>query len=279
MRWKGRRQSDNIEDRRGQGAVGGGGLAIGGIGGLILILAIALLGGDPSALMNQAPATPRMAPAQEDELKEFVAVTLADTEEVWQEEFRRRGATYREPKLVLFTGSVRSGCGFAGAQMGPFYCPADSTVYIDLGFFKEMQDRFGIAGEFARAYVIAHEVGHHVQNLLGTSDKVQSRQGRVSQTDMNRLTVRLELQADFYAGLWANKARNMASLDENDIRSAINAAHAIGDDTLQKKSQGRVVPDAFTHGTSEQRMKWFMRGFQSGRMEDGDTFNMPYDQL
>ncbi|MCB1130667.1 MAG: zinc metallopeptidase [Verrucomicrobiae bacterium] len=279
MRWEGRRQSENVEDRRGQGGGRGGLVLGGGLGTLILIVVVMLLGGDPRQFLDmagqaQAPAE-QYQPTQEDEqAAAFVKTILADTEDVWHEEFRRMGREYVEPKLVLFTESVRSGCGFASSQVGPFYCPADQTVYVDLSFFNEMKRRFGAPGDFAQAYVVAHEVGHHVQKLLGTSDKVARMQG---QPDYNEYSVRLELQADYYAGVWANHSRQY--LERGDIEEAMRAANAIGDDAIQKQMQGRVVPHSFTHGTSEQRMRWFNRGLESGRLEDGDTFSMPYENL
>lgn len=276
MRWEGRRQSRNVEDRRSGGRRG---LALGGgLGTLVLVIIVMLLGGDPRALLDmsgQPGGSVATAPANpgDDKLRDFVGVVLADTEEVWDEEFRLAGRTYEHPKLVVFSRDVRSGCGFADAQVGPFYCPADRTIYIDLSFFRELDERFGAAGDFARAYVIAHEVGHHVQNLLGYSDRVHTARGRVSQTEYNELSVRLELQADFLAGLWAKKGQEkFGFLEPGDLEEALRAANAIGDDTLQKQSQGRVVPDSFTHGTSAQRVKWFRRGFETGDLRLGDTF-------
>jgi predicted metalloprotease len=217
---------------------------------------------------------------EEAKLTQFVSVVLADTEDVWQELFRARGQEYREPQLVLFRDRVASACGFNSAATGPFYCPGDAKVYLDLGFFDEMAQRLQAAGDFAQAYVIAHEVGHHVQGLLGISDQVYSAQGRVSQAEFNELSVRLELQADFFAGVWAHHAqRNWQILEEGDIEEALRAATAIGDDRLQRKSQGIVVPESFTHGTSEQRTRWFIRGLKSGDMAQGDTFALSYDEL
>ncbi len=277
MRWSGRRQSENIEDRRGRGAA----KAAGGLGGVGLIIAIVyvLATGDMSGLESQiGPAlqgstTSNLSPEQEARHKEFVSVTLADTEEVWGEIFRQAGGQYEPPVLVLFSGSVQSGCGFASAAVGPFYCGEDRKAYLDFEFFDQMESQLGARGDFARAYVIAHEIGHHVQKLMGTLDEVHAQRSRMSERDANALSVRLELQADFYAGLWAHHAREMAGLDEGDIREAMEAASAIGDDTLQKRGQGHVVPDAFTHGTSEQRMRWFMKGFRSGDIDQGDTFS------
>jgi predicted metalloprotease len=270
MRWKGRRQSENIEDRRGAAPM----IAGGGIVTIIIALAVYFLGGDPTALkeLTQSQSTPPASQGPNDEGREFVGVVLGDTEEVWTALFERMGRLYEKPRLVLFTGQVQSACGFASDATGPFYCPPDKSVYIDLSFFDLLKSRFGAPGEFARAYVIAHEVGHHVQNLLGTMDHVQRQRGRISEREYNQLSVRLELQADFYAGVWAHHAKDMASLTEQDIRDAMKAANAIGDDTLQKQAQGYVVPDSFTHGTSEQRVSWFMKGFQSGNPNNGDTF-------
>jgi predicted metalloprotease len=277
MLWKGRRESDNVEDDRGSGGGGGRRLAVGGgIGGVIMVVLYLVLGGDPRALLDRQPDQPGQvqpgAPAN-DELSRFVRVVLADTEDVWHAQFKAIGRPYEEPKLVLFTGEVRSGCGAAGAETGPFYCPADRRLYIDLSFYDELQRRFGAPGDFAQAYVIAHEVGHHVQNLLGTTKKVDAMRGRVSQAEYNQLSVRLELQADFYAGVWAHDTAKMKHvLEAGDLEEALRAANAIGDDTLQRKSRGRVVPDSFTHGTSAQRVRWFRKGFETGDMKQGDTF-------
>ena len=283
MRWVGRRQSRNIEDRRGMRASGAIG---GGIGSVVLVLILALVFGvDPRQLLVQAPQGPggaglqQISPEQE-KLKEFVAVVLADTEDVWHEQFREMGRDYQEPTLVLFSGAVDSACGYAGSAVGPFYCPSDNKVYLDLQFFDELQSRFGAGGDFAMAYVIGHEIGHHVQNQLGYSDRVHRQRGRVSEEEYNQLSVRLELQADFLAGVWAHHAqRSKQILEEGDIEEAIEAAHAIGDDRLQRQSQGYIVPDAFTHGTSAQRVRWFRKGFQSGDISQGDTFRIPYRDL
>lgn len=277
MRWRGRRESENVEDQRNLAPVA---LAGGGLGTVVLVVLGLLLGVDPSKLLPQGGNAPQPAPpgaaagGPEDEGKQFVSVVLADTEDVWTELFREVGKTYERPKLVLFTDQVRSGCGFASAQVGPFYCPTDAKVYLDLGFYDELSRRFGAPGEFARAYVIAHEIGHHVQNLLGISDEVTRLQRQASQEEANALSVRLELQADFLAGVWAHHAQKLKHiLEPGDIESALNAASAIGDDRLQKRSQGYVVPDSFTHGTSEQRVRWFRKGFESGDIDDGDTFD------
>ena len=272
MKWRGRRSSSNIEDRRGRS---GGKVAVGGgIGGVILVILYLVMGGDPSALMQQDTSSSSYeATAEEEELAQMVGVVLANTEDVWNEVFQERGDVYQEPNLVYFTGAVQSACGGASSAVGPFYCPADSKVYIDLSFYQQMKNELDAPGDFAMAYVVAHEVGHHIQNLLGISKKVQAQRGSLSQTEYNALSVKLELQADYLAGMWAHYAQNdFQMLEEGDIEEALNAANAIGDDRLQKKSQGYVVPDAFTHGTSEQRVRWFKKGFVSGQLEDGDTF-------
>jgi hypothetical protein len=279
MLWQGRRESENIEDERGSG--GGRRVAVGGgIGGVILVVAYLLLGGDPSALLDQqqqssVSATRQTDPnAPRDEASKFVAVVLADTEDAWHAQFRQMGRNYEEPKLVLFTDQTRSGCGFASAASGPFYCPEDRRLYIDLAFYRMLRERFGAPGDFAQAYVIAHEVGHHVQNLLGISDKVQAARGRVSEAEYNQLSVRLELQADFFAGVWARYAERVKNVVEaGDIDEAMRAASAVGDDTLQRKSRGYVVPDSFTHGSSAQRVRWFRKGYDTGDLRQGDTFS------
>jgi predicted metalloprotease len=285
MRWKGRRQSQNVEDRRsmrGPALAGGGGLL-----GLILVLVVIFLGGDPRPLLQEMQNNPQRqqaGPARtdpaEDELTEFVSVVLADTEDVWTDLFSSLGKQYREPKLVLFRDQVQSACGFQSAATGPFYCPPDEHVYIDLSFYDEMKNRLGAPGDFAQAYVIAHEIGHHVQKLLGISDEVHHLQRNATKEEANELSVRLELQADFFAGVWAHHAQqNWQILEEGDVEEALNAAAAIGDDRLQMKSRGYVVPESFTHGTSEQRARWFLRGLKTGDMTAGDTFDTPYDQL
>jgi uncharacterized protein len=278
MRWRGRTESGNVEDRRG---LGRGGLAIGGgIGGLILAALYVLMGGDPSQLptfqdetsssvSTEAPLNPA-----EEEKKQFASVVLKDTEDVWQEQFRRQGQTYREPTMVLFTDAVSSACGYAGSAVGPFYCPGDTRVYLDLSFFDDLERRFGAPGDFAQAYVIAHEVGHHVQNLLGIHEQVAQMQGRLSEQERNQLSVRVELQADYFAGVWAHHAQATKQvLEPGDLEEALNAAAAIGDDRLQRQTTGQVVPDSFTHGSSEQRIRWFRKGFESGDMTQGDTFS------
>ncbi len=282
MRWKGRRRSDNVEDVRRSGgrkvATAGGGLGI-----LILIAVVWLMGGEPKEVMQvlqsqqgtlqESPTPSRELTLEEREAGEFAAVILADTEDVWNTLFQQMGRTYREPKLVLFSEFTRSGCGSASASTGPFYCPADGKVYIDLTYLTEMQRRLNAPGDFAQAYVIAHEVGHHVQNLLGTMDAVQRARGEMSSAEYNRLSVRLELQADFYAGVWTHHAQRMYNiLEEGDIEEGMNAASAVGDDRIQKQSRGYVVPDSFTHGTSEQRLRWFIKGLKTGDVTQGDTF-------
>ena len=280
MLWQGRRESENVEDARGSG--GGGRIVLGGgIGTVILVVLYLLLGGDPQALFNSQQAQlPQSAQfdnqAPRDEASKFVAVVLANTEDAWQEIFRQMGRQYEEPRLVLFTDLIQSGCGFASGATGPFYCPQDRRVYIDLGFFRQLQERLGAGGDFAEAYVIAHEVGHHVQNLLGITDRVQAARGRVSQSEYNQLSVRLELQADFLAGVWARYTDRVKHVVEaGDIEEAMRAASAVGDDRLQSRSRGYVVPDSFTHGTSAQRARWFRRGYETGDLRQGDTFNAP----
>ncbi len=280
METKGRRKSSNVEDRRGmsKGAIGGG---IGGIGIIIAIIFTLLNGGDAGDVLNQVNQgqiqngsnTEYVPTAEEEELAEFVSVVLADTEDVWHQLFEEQGMAYENPTLVLFTDSVQSGCGVAGVAVGPFYCPADQKLYIDLSFYQELKNRFGAPGDFAMAYVVAHEVGHHVQTLLGTSQQVHELNGKVSQEEYNQASVKLELQADYYAGVWANHVQDLGYLEAGDIDEALTAANAIGDDTLQKEVQGYIVPESFTHGTSEQRVRWFKKGFESGSLEGGDTFN------
>lgn len=279
MRWENGRRSDNVEDRRGmrvsRGKMGGG------IGTLILVLVALYFGVDPSVILEQTPTNVGTTvetrsgarSPEEDRLAEFVSVVLADTEDTWSALFQRSGQTYIEPRLVLFTGAVNSACGFAEAAMGPFYCPADQKVYIDLSFYRDLKNRLGAPGDFAQAYVIAHEVGHHVQNLLGISDKVHAARQRISEADGNRLSVKLELQADCLSGVWAYHAdRARQILEDGDIEEALNAASAIGDDRLQQRTRGRVVPDSFTHGTSAQRVRWFRRGLDSGDINQCNTF-------
>jgi predicted metalloprotease len=277
MLWQGQRESENVDDARGSG---GGRLVMGGgIGTVILVVLYLVLGGDPQALFNSQQAQlPQSAQidtqAPRDDASKFVAVVLADTEDAWNEVFRQMGRNYEEPRLVLFTDVIQSGCGFASGATGPFYCPQDRRVYIDLGFFRQLQERLGAGGDFAEAYVIAHEVGHHVQKLLGITDRVDAARRRASEAESNRLSVRLELQADFLAGVWALYADRVKHIVEaGDIEEAIRAAAAVGDDRLQSRSRGYVVPDSFTHGTSEQRVRWFRRGYETGDLSQGDTFN------
>jgi hypothetical protein len=278
MLWQGQRESENVEDARGSG---GGRLVMGGgIGTVILVVLYLVLGGDPQALFNAQQQAQVSQPAQidshapRDDASKFVAVVLADTEDAWNEVFRQMGRKYEEPRLVLFTDMIQSGCGFASGATGPFYCPQDRRVYIDLGFFRQLQERLGAGGDFAEAYVIAHEVGHHVQKLLGITDRVDAARRRASESESNRLSVRLELQADFLAGVWARYADRVKHVVEaGDIEEAIRAASAVGDDRLQSRSRGYVVPDSFTHGTSEQRVRWFRRGYETGDLSQGDTFN------
>ncbi len=278
MLWQGRRESDNVDDERDSG--GGGRLAIGGgIGGVIVVVLYLLLGGDPQALLNSQQGASVSQPGEvhavpRDEGAKFVAVVLADTEDAWHDIFRQMGRQYEEPKLVLFSDQTSSGCGFASGASGPFYCPEDRRVYIDLGFYRLLQERLGAGGDFAQAYVIAHEVGHHVQNLLGITDRVQAARRRVSNSEYNQLSVRLELQADFLAGVWARYAdRTKQVVEAGDIEEAMRAAAAVGDDRLQRRARGYVVPDSFTHGTSEQRVRWFRKGYETGDIRQGDTFN------
>ena len=278
MRWRGERQSSNIEDRRGMSA---GRVAVGGGLGTLLLLIIALIfGADPRQLLEQMPTEPssqvqssRPVNPEEEELKQFVGVVLAKSEDVWNNLFQQNGRQYREPTLVLFTDQVQSACGRAGASVGPFYCPGDEKVYIDLSFYEELRRRFQAPGDFAQAYVIAHEVGHHVQHLLGISDRVDAMRGRVSEAEANQLSVRLELQADFFAGVFARYVKDQGVLEPGDIEEALTAASAIGDDKIQRQTTGYVVPDSFTHGSSEQRLRWFKRGYESGDIRQGDTFS------
>jgi predicted metalloprotease len=281
MRWQGERESDNVEDRRG---FGGGRVAIGGGLGTLAVFVIALLlGADPRQLLGpqsdptspSSTQTSRATSPEEKELRDFVGVVLAKTEDVWQDIFRKNGKAYREPKLVLFTEQVDSACGAGDAATGPFYCPGDEKIYIDLSFYNELRRRFEAPGDFAQAYVIAHEVGHHVQKLMGISQRISSLQRRASETEANQLSVRLELQADFFAGVFARYVNDKGVLDPGDIEEAMRAASAIGDDRIQRQESGRVVPDSFTHGTSEQRLRWFRKGFETGDIRQGDTFNMP----
>jgi predicted metalloprotease len=299
MRWRGRRQSSHVEDRRGQRVSGGGRGA--GLGSLlfllfargnaktrILVLMAIVVGAiffkmNPMALMEGGGGTPTVvqeAPAPNDEMRAFLSTLKADNEEVWTRLFQERGMNYRPAKLVIYNDRTPMAGGLADSRLGPFYLPADETIYIDPDFFDELSRRFGATGDFAQAYVVAHEVGHHVQDLLGITDQVHAQHGRLSASEYNRLSVRLELQADYLAGVFAHHAeRQFQALEPGDIQEAMECAEAIGDDAMQRRAQGRVMPDSFTHGTSEQRARWFMKGYRSGRIEDGDTFNLPYDQL
>jgi len=293
MKWKGRRSSTNVEDRRGKSASAGAGAAgvgmlfnaVGkrfGIKGILVMIAVgALLWKfgmvDPASMLGGQPQTqsgPVQATPLEQERFEFVSVVLAGTEDVWKAEFARHNARYQEPQLVIYRGRTSTACGAGSAAMGPFYCPGDNVVYIDLGFYDELESSFAAPGDFAQAYVVAHEIGHHVQTLLGDSQKVHARRG---QSDYNEWSVRLELQADYYAGVWAHHTKQY--LEKGDINEAMRAANAIGDDAIQGRTQGKVIPHTFTHGSSEQRMRWFNKGLESGRLEDGDTFSAPYTSL
>lgn len=286
MQWKGRRRSSNMEDRRGTGGLGAGGAGIFGGGlGIVLLVVYLLLGGDPGAIVDQTQMVNSdnqvvyEQSAEEKELADFVSVVLADTEDVWHDIFKNEGRTYQEPKLVLFSGQVKSACGIAGAATGPFYCPGDNKVYIDLSFYQQMETVLKAPGDTAMAYVIAHEVGHHVQNQLGVLEQVQGLRGRISEQEYNKLSVRTELQADYLAGVWAHYAQDQKLLEDGDIEEAINAAGAVGDDRIQKQAQGYVVPDSFTHGTSAQRTKWFMKGFEEGDLDQWDTFSVSEQDL
>lgn len=277
MRWKGREQSGNVEDRRG---VSGKTIVAGGtVGTIVILLLVWVLGGNPmDVLQNRAQETENATEGTNtqasDELTQFVSVVLKDTEDVWNTLFTESGSTYREPKLVVFSQATQSACGYASAATGPFYCPGDEKVFIDLDFLQQMQQQLNATGDFAIAYIIAHEVGHHVQKLLGITDQMESLRGQVSQAEYNEYSVRLELQADFLAGVWAYHAQQTKNiLEEGDIEEALNAASSVGDDRMQMQSQGYVVPDAFTHGSAEQRVRWFTKGFQTGDMNQGDTFH------
>lgn len=287
MKLTGRRESSNVDDRR---RMGGGKKAGIGIGGLVVAALITwLMGGNPLSVLTQADLGSVLTQqsggtyeptAEEEALAKFSSQILAGTEDVWTQEFKKMGRTYEPPQLVLFTGSVQSGCGGASSSMGPFYCSADQSVYIDLSFFTEMKQQLGTDGDFAYAYVIAHEVGHHVQHLLGILSEAHSQMSRVSEKESNRISVRLELQADFFAGIWAYHDNAMfGSLEEGDIEEGINVASKIGDDYLQKKAQGYTVPDAFNHGTSAQRVRWLKKGLRSGNINEGDTFSPKYSEL
>jgi predicted metalloprotease len=288
MKWEGQRESDNVEDARGGGGRGMGGLPIGGrglgVGGLVVVLLaswalginpltmLGLLGGGGAPVQESAPEPSHPT----DPAARFVSVVLADTEDVWGAYFQRSGQQYAAPRLVIFRGQYPTACGTGEAAMGPFYCPADHKVYIDLGFYDTLRQRLGAPGDFAQAYVIAHEVGHHLQNLMGTTEKLDRARGRVSEREMNAMSVRLELQADCFAGVWANLSqRSKGWLEQGDVEEGLNAASQIGDDTLQKRSRGAVVPESFTHGSSAQRVRWFKRGLEGGDLKACDTFTTP----
>ena len=283
MRWRDQRQSDNVEDRRGMSIPRGA--KIGGIGGLGLLAIVVIgmfLGIDPTVLLQSVPdiqspsvsVQPGDRPAVNDEQRQFVAVVLGETEDVWHEAFQKMGRTYQPPTLVLYSEAVESACGMAGSAVGPFYCPSDHKVYLDLSFFEDLRTRFGASGDFAEAYVIAHEVGHHVQTLLGISGKVNELMERASPSERNKLSVRMELQADCFSGVWARQAdESRQILEAGDIEEALNAASQIGDDRIERRTQGHVVPDAFTHGSAAQRVRWFKLGFESGNPQACDTFN------
>ena len=270
MRWRGRRRSSNVEDRRGMSSKG---VVSGGLGAVVIALLFYFLGGDPTNLIQQEPNPPSYSENEEKELANFVSVVLAETEDVWHSIFEEANSNYREPTLVLFNERVQSACGIAGSATGPFYCSEDEKLFIDLSFYKQLQEQFEAPGDFAMAYVIAHEVGHHIQNLTGTLNKIHSLRQRLSEEEYNEYSVRLELQADFYAGVWAHYTEKIDLLEEGDLEEALNAASAVGDDRIQKSTQGYIVPESFTHGTSEQRNKWFYKGFKTGDITKGDTFN------
>ena len=277
MRWKGREQSGNVEDRRG---VSGKTIVAGGtVGSIVIALLVWILGGNPMEVLNNSAqqtetATEGTNTQTSDELTQFVSVVLKDTEDVWNTLFSQSGKTYREPTLVIYSTSTQSACGYSSAATGPFYCPGDEKVYIDLDFLEQLQQEINAPGDFAQAYIIAHEVGHHVQKLLGITDQMESLRNQVSQAEYNEYSVRLELQADFLAGVWAYHDQQMKNiLEEGDIEEALNAASSVGDDRMQMQSQGYVVPDAFTHGSAEQRVRWFTKGFQTGDIDQGDTFH------
>ncbi|WP_410014091.1 neutral zinc metallopeptidase [Sodalis sp. C49] len=282
MRWQGRRESDNVEDRRNSSSGGGGGMRIPlrgktGVVVLIVVVVAGYYGIDLTPLLTGGgqsvqQSSPQRASPNDDEAAKFTSVMLATTEDTWKEIFQRTGNTYAPPKLVMYRGATQTGCGTGQSVMGPFYCPADSTVYIDLSFYDEMKNKLGAGGDFAQGYVIAHEVGHHVQHLLGTEQKVRQMQQGATQQQINQLSVKMELQADCYAGVWGNAMQKQQILETGDLQEALNAATAIGDDRLQQRGQGRVVPDSFTHGTSQQRYTWFKRGFDTGDMNQCDTF-------
>ncbi|MGB7414254.1 MAG: neutral zinc metallopeptidase [Thermosynechococcaceae cyanobacterium] len=280
MKWQAGRRSSNVEDRRGSG-VPTGAVATGGLGTIVLALIVIALGGDPSFLLDQNPSstsgpgttTSRARSSEEDQLADFTSAVLADTEDTWNVLFRKMGRTYQEPKLVLFTGAVESACGFAQAAVGPFYCPGDQKVYIDLSFYQDLKTQHQAPGDFAQAYVVAHEIGHHVQTLLGISQQVQVAKQRVGEVQGNQLSVRQELQADCFAGVWAHHGQKERQiLEEGDVEEALNAASSIGDDRLQRQARGYISPESFTHGSSEQRVRWFTQGIKTGDINQCNTF-------
>lgn len=283
MKWQGRSGSSNIEDGRrssGGGRLPGGGFRVGGFGLVIMVVIYLLFGGNPLDILNSGTQQSRYQESAGDEEKmQFLSVILKDTEDVWHKIFEENGLKYEEPVLKVFHGAVRSACGVATAQAGPFYCPGDNKLYIDLDFFDELSKKFGASGDFAMAYVIAHEVGHHVQNQLGIMREKQMQRKTMSETEYNKISVAIELQADYLAGVFARREKEAGYLENGDIEEAISATAAVGDDTLQKKYQGAVVPDSFTHGTAEQRGRWFKKGYEAGDLSQGDTFSVPYDEL
>ena len=276
MKTDGRRKSSNVEDRRGRSGGGGGAIALGGGGlGIVGIILFLILGGNPGDLLDSSsavPDQPYVETEQDKELADFVSVVLADTEDIWTELFAQQGIQYENPKLVLYSGQVDTACGFGSAAAGPFYCPGDQKLYIDLAFYNELQGSFQAPGDFAMAYVVAHEVGHHVQTLLGISDQVMPLRQKMSEEEFNKYLVRFELQADYFAGVWTGRARDMNVLEKGDLEEALQAASAVGDDTIQKRSQGVVVPESFTHGSAKQRQNWFYKGYETGTIEGGNTF-------
>ena len=276
MKTDGRRKSSNVEDRRGRSGGGGGAIALGGGGlGIVGIILFLILGGNPGDLLDSSsavPDQPYVETEQDKELADFVSVVLADTEDIWTELFAQQGIQYENPKLVLYSGQVDTACGFGSAAAGPFYCPGDQKLYIDLAFYNELQGSFQAPGDFAMAYVVAHEVGHHVQTLLGISDQVMPLRQKMSEEEFNKYLVRFELQADYFAGVWAHHAQGRGYLEKGDLQEAITAAGAVGDDTIQKRARGYVVPESFTHGTAKQRIYWFEHGFELGTIDGGDTF-------
>ncbi len=280
MKWRGRKKSSNVKDRRGKGFSTKGIAGAGGGIGLIIMIVIAFVSGNPMAILDQlvgnqqqSTSVPYVETHQDEELADFVSVVLHDTEEVWTDIFERNGMTYQEPELVLYSGAVQTACGFSSSAVGPFYCPGDEKLYIDLSFYDQLRTEFQASGDFAMAYVVAHEVGHHVQTLLGKSNRLNAMRQQLSQTEFNEYSVKFELQADYYAGVWAHHIDELGYLEEGDIQEAINAATAVGDDTIQKRAQGYVVPDSFTHGTSEQRRSWFYNGFEEGTLEGGEPLD------